>query len=288
MNSTSLKYFITVAECKSVTKAAEKLYISQPALSKQIKNLENDLSCELFDRDTREFEINKYGEIVYTYSKEILKLLDDMESEIKSLKNEDINTIEIAVLSASTLLTKIMKSFSDSFPETKFNIIQDNNINRDVPLKVFSLKEKLEDTSNRYILFGEEIKLAVPKSHYLADRDSVSLHELEDYSFLKLVKGSNLREITDEFCKENKLKFKSSIECDNPQLLRKFIELGLGLSLVPEKTWAFELDNIKLLDILPNKLKRYVYLEVQNENILNSSEKKFIEFLLENLNKLQL
>ncbi|SHH50561.1 DNA-binding transcriptional regulator, LysR family [Anaerosphaera aminiphila DSM 21120] len=281
MNLLSLKYFITVAKYQSVTKASKELYISQPALSKHIKKIEDSLYCELFDRNNGDFKLNKYGKIVYKYAILISKLIHSMNLELKTLQNKEVKSVKILITSGSKLFSEIMQLFNKEHPKTLFTITQDTTFPEEAYIKIFSSDEILKANKHLTLLLEENIKIAVPITHHLANKSEVSIDELKDESFIELSEGHDLREITDKFCKENKFSPTISFECDNPQLLRELIQLEFGLSFMPEITWKGNTENIKLLSLSNQKIKRYLYMEISNENKLNYIEKQFTKFLID-------
>ena len=124
-----LKYFVTVAEELNITRAAEKLNISQPPLSNQIKNLEDELGTTLFVRGKRHLKLTESGQLLYRHAKEILSLAEKTSNEIKLMGKGMNGTIAIGLVegSAPDIASKWIESFMKKYPDIKFRIMDGNS-----------------------------------------------------------------------------------------------------------------------------------------------------------------
>ncbi len=124
-----LKYFTTVAEELNITRAAEKLNISQPPLSNQIKNLEEELGTVLFIRGKRHLQLTDSGKLLYRYAKEILSLSEKTSNEIKLMGKGMHGTISIGLVegSAPDIASKWIVSFMKQYQDIKFRIMDGNS-----------------------------------------------------------------------------------------------------------------------------------------------------------------
>lgn len=122
-----LQYFIVVAEEENITKASEILHISQPALSRQLMQLEEELGVKLFERGKRKITLTKEGYLLRKSAREILDLTKKAELEIKS-NNEMIGTINIGLQEtmASKAIIPLIKLFNEKYPKIKFNLYSNN------------------------------------------------------------------------------------------------------------------------------------------------------------------
>lgn len=129
MDFKTLTYFITVAEELNFTKAAEKLYMSQPPLSNQIKALEKELDTQLFIRGGRYLQLTESGKLYYRHAKEILALADKASSEVKSLGKGMTGKISIGLVegSAPNIASKWIETFVHMYPGIKFRIVDGNS-----------------------------------------------------------------------------------------------------------------------------------------------------------------
>ena len=124
-----LKYFVTVAEELNITKAAEKLNISQPPLSNQIRNLEEELDTVLFIRGKRHLLLTDSGKLLYRHAKEILSLSEKASNEIRQMGKNISGTIAIGLVegSAPDIASKWIESFIHKYPDIKFRIMDGNS-----------------------------------------------------------------------------------------------------------------------------------------------------------------
>ena len=124
-----LRYFVTVAEELNITRAAEKLNISQPPLSNQIKNLEDELGTTLFVRGKRHLKLTESGRLLYRHAKEILSLAEKTSNEIKLMGKGMNGTIAIGLVegSAPDIASKWIESFMKEYPDIKFRIMDGNS-----------------------------------------------------------------------------------------------------------------------------------------------------------------
>lgn len=137
MNIKQLRYFLVVAEEKQITSAAKRLYIAQPPLSYQLKQLEIELGAQLFKRTAHGIELTDAGQILQSYASEILSLSESVKNQVHKTVSGELGTIAIGMASSSTGLIP-MKSFQDLtkfYPEINFDIYEDNT---------FGIIDKLE------------------------------------------------------------------------------------------------------------------------------------------------
>lgn len=123
MDLRTLKYFVTVAEELNITKAAQKLCMSQPPLSSQIKNLEDELDTGLFIRGKRHLQLTESGQLLYRHAKELLALADKTSSEVRSMGKGMTGTISIGLVegSAPIIAAEWIESFVKQHPEYSFS-----------------------------------------------------------------------------------------------------------------------------------------------------------------------
>lgn len=124
-----LRYFVAVVETKSVTAAAEALHITQPTLSRQFKELEDELGKKLFERGSRHITLTEAGELFYRRALMILELFNNTKEEITAKNDEISGTISIAMGESPVLnfLAKNLTEFKQKYSKVKFNIVSCND-----------------------------------------------------------------------------------------------------------------------------------------------------------------
>lgn len=124
MELLQIKYFKVIAETENISKAAEQLYIAQPSLSQTLKRLEDELGTPLFDRTGKRITLNGAGKIFLKYCNEVLTSLQNAELELNEYKGGGQRDVNIAVESASLLISEIVSNIRESFPNIMPHIFQ--------------------------------------------------------------------------------------------------------------------------------------------------------------------
>lgn len=251
MELLQLKYFQKVAHLEHMTKAAQELCVAQPSLSKTIKLLEQELGTPLFDRNGKYIKLNSYGRAYLRKIDMALALLEDGKRELEDMKNREFKTINLTFLAASPLIPDILSSFSEKYPNVKFNLRQNlpPYLSHDFDLCISCLPLRLEGI-NSTPLITEKFFLAVPYNHPLAKRTGIKLEEVSRENFISLKPGNAIREITDNFCQLAGFTPRVIFESDNPATVRGLISAGQGVGFIPAVSWCYTKSSpVRLLEI---------------------------------------
>ena len=194
MNFHQLETFVCVVEEKSFTKAAKKLYVSQPALSKTIRALEEEVGAKLFERSSYGLEITNEGNIIYSYAKDAIQYYNERITEMRAalIPPKKVLRIGLPPSAGSVYFSKIIYRFILEFPQYEINVtelptkralemIQSEELDLSIVLMPF---DDLNFDTKR--VYSSEAVLIVAESHFLADRDQVSFAELKDVPFLSV------------------------------------------------------------------------------------------------------
>lgn len=175
METKELEYFITIADCKNLSKAANALYVSQPALSKFISKLEKKENVIFFERIGNNYELTSAGKKYYDYASQILKLELKLNDELNEFKNLSVNTLKIGIpsLRANACLEYLLKHFKDKYPDTSIDVmVKDTNTMEtallvgDIDL-VFTLKSHELHNLTYEKIASEHINVVVGNDSYL-------------------------------------------------------------------------------------------------------------------------
>lgn len=287
------RIFYVVAIYKNITKASEVLKISQPAVSKHIKNLEDQLGSPLFIRTKKGVILNEYGEKIFLKVKNALTLLDESEKEISKYKGMDKGTIRVGISTSLTrkYLLKYIESFHKMYPNIVININTDPTKdlirqlrNGNIDLIICKLPD-YKDLELNYTKLGETKYIFVCNKNYsnLLNR-KVNVNELINYPILLQKSPSNSRTSADIYFKNNNIKIDPKMNIGSSNLLIDFISIGYGIGYVTKLYVEEKLKNKKLfqIDIKPETEKVEYGLIVLKNNILPSYCNKFIEYLKSN------
>ena len=191
MQLKQLEYFYVLAKMEHCTKAAEKLYITQPSLSHAISELEKELGTQLFEKEGRNIHLNKYGQTLFPYVEKALTELKIGEKKVLELITPNKGNIDLGYLYnlGDRFVPKVITAFlkSTEYKDTKFSFGQGNTPNLIDALKkekfdfVFCSYVENEPNIDFFPVIQEELVVIVPKAHPLAKLKSVTLEEIAPY-----------------------------------------------------------------------------------------------------------
>lgn len=258
-----LQYFQKLAEYEHVTRAAESLCIAQSSLSRVLRGLEAELGVALFDRAGKNIILNENGRLVLNYTNHIMGRLADMRKELNDrnfLSAEE--TIIILVRVASKFLPQIISGFRERHPKINFVIIQNETAQQQSRphwnLCLDATIEPAENDEYTSCVLEEEVCLAMPKGHPLAQREFIRLEEVAGESFIGLQKGSSMNEIAEKYCHKAGFSPNIILESDNPATLRGLMHIGLGIAFNPVVTWKEVSDEDICLVSIEGGCSRYI------------------------------
>ena len=288
------RIFYAVANNKNITKAAEELRISQPAISKAIKNLEYQLGGQLFVRTKRGVILTEEGKQFYNYIHQAIEYISSAENKFSELINLETGCIKLGI---STTLTKqflmpYLKQFHYLYP--KIDIQIDTRLSSDL---IHMLKNGLLDIvilnlSN--VDYGKDIEIikcreitdcfVVNENYKDLLNKEMTLAELNDYPLILQKHNSNTRIFLDEFAKNNGVTLNSNIEIASYSLVVEFAKIGLGIGYVTKDYITNELKRKELYEIkLKEKIpSRNIGIALSKNHLPNFSVKKLMEMILKN------
>ncbi|MDE5416225.1 LysR family transcriptional regulator [Alkalihalobacterium chitinilyticum] len=253
-----LEYFQKVAQVEHFTRAAEELFISQPALSRSIARLEKDLGVPLFERSGRTVKLNRYGRMFLSRVNESLQLIEDGKQELTDIVHPDHGQIALSFLHTlgSHLVPDLIGQYRKTFPHVKFQLFQST---ADVLIEQLTTGEVdlcLTSAPVQTVgfhwekLFSEKLYIIVPKSHRLAARKGIKLEEIANEPFIGFKEGVGLRTITDQLCQDAGFTPNITFEGQEVSTVNGLVSAGLGVSLIPERKGLdeTEVSKIEVLD----------------------------------------
>ena len=284
-----LMQFKTAAEMSHITKAAEKLSISQPALSKNIRILEEELGYQLFDHVGKHVRLNDNGKILLKYVNEITCSLDNARRELRDHNESQDVVISLRVKAASKLIPDILQEYGKLHPQAHFSISQfDNELSEDTSDLTIDASLMPAQGSDCCTLLNEDLLLALPVSYPQASGNSISLETLKDSPFISLQKSMGLSDIMKYYCNRAGFSPNIAIESDSPSTLRSLIHLGLGVAFIPELTWPdMQDDKIRILPIRQQYCHRYINLHWSHRKYQSEAIISFREYLVKYFSRLQ-
>ena len=252
MSDRRLQVFYSVARHLSFTKAAEALHMTQPAVTFQVRQLEEQFNTRLFDRTHNRINLTEAGERVYHYAKQIFELYSRMESEVRELTGE---VSGVVILGASTtvaeyMLPSLLGAFKRKFPEVVIRLqvsntegivalVEDNAIDLGVVEGPVSNKSLMVE-----ICRIDRLVAVLPPGHVLAGSDHLPVADVLKYPFITREEGSGTREVTFDYLRGAGLEpadLTVVMELGSPESIKGAIEAGMGISILSRSTIGKEL-----------------------------------------------
>ena len=243
MEFLQLKYFQHAARSENFSHTATAFMVPPSSVSVSIKKLESELGVPLFDRTANKLSLNENGKL-------FLKTADTIFAEIEKAKNymSDISgkpqgKVNMLIDTNRQPITKIISDFRAKYPMVSFTLDFGKSKNyKDYDILITD--SPVENSEfERYDFVLEEIMLAVHKDSPVAARKQISMSMLENEKFLCLHKQHSLRTITDALCAQAGINPDIAIECDDPQCIRDYLKMGMGVSLIPTISWNEYMDS---------------------------------------------
>lgn len=240
MTSDPLKIFVTVAELKNFSRAAEELYLSQPSVSLQIRNLENELGTKLINRSPKHLELTQSGGILYGYAKQILLLQDKAKHEINQLTNVVTGSLKVGAsyTIGEYILPFALAEFAAQFPNVDIGASIANTVEITQAVRSNHLDLALVEGEVHHsdldiqALMDDEIILVVPNQHALARLPIVTADHLQDQVWILRESGSGTRDFSDKLIKDWSIHVKKSYSFGSSQAVKQAVIAGLGIALV--------------------------------------------------------
>lgn len=248
-----LQVFHTVARLLSFTKAAETLHMTQPAVTFQVRQLEEYFDTRLFDRTHNRISLTEAGQVVYEYADRIFDLYSQMENAVKDMTGNISGTLVIGASTtiAEYMLPALLGDFKQQYPEVSIHLkvsnsdgivhmVENNDIDLGVVESAVANKNLVVENCRR-----DELVVIVPPGHPLADRESIPAAEIAEHPFICREEGSGTREVVTEYFKQNGISFsnvKVCMELGSPEAIKGAVEASMGISIVSRATIVKELE----------------------------------------------
>ena len=242
MNLRDLKYIVEVARERNFARASAKVFVSQPALSMQIKKLEETLGVEIFERDKQNFLITPVGAEIIKKAEIILQESEEIKMIAKNSKDPQKGEIRIGAFPtvASYFLPNFVKNIHKKFPHLKIFLIEAKSAELITKLKSGEIDFCLlampikDDNLIGEKIFSEKFLLATPKGHPLSKKSKIQIKELKKQELMLLEDGHCLRDQALEICSMVKAFENQDFKATSLETLRQMVANGTGITLIPE------------------------------------------------------
>jgi DNA-binding transcriptional LysR family regulator len=292
-----LQVFHTVARLLSFTKAAETLHMTQPAVTFQVKQLEEQFNTRLFDRTHNRISLTEAGMVVFEYSERILSLYAEMSSRVGEMTGDLRGHLLIGASTtiAEYMLPRVLGDFKMKYPDVQVRLhvgntdkvvhmIEDNSIDLGLVEGVVTNKSlaTLKCCMDNMIVIAHH-------EHPLGEQESVAAKDLLDYPFVSREEGSGTREVTMEYLSQEGIDPQDlhiTMELGSPEAVKGAVEGGLGIAVVSEATVLKELalGSIVARPLNPPLARPYSFV-YQKQKFRSLVMDEFLEFSKERCSK---
>ena len=284
------RVFREVAKCGSISKAAEKLFVSQSAVSQAIRQLEDRIGGKLFDRGVRGVKLTVEGDVLFTHIDGAVLLIENAQAKFAEMKELNSGSVKIGASDTicSLFLLPILEKFNSKYPDIRISVT-----NRITQESIELLKHAAVDIAFVNLPIDNDASLDITpvktiqdcfvvggKYKSLADK-KMNLADLKNYPILTLEKASNSRKRMDIFLEGKGIELKPAIELGSLALVSQFAKIGLGVAATIKEEVQDMLDGHELRELRFNEKlpKRHIGL-VKTKNVtLSFAAKAFIEEL---------
>ena len=276
MEALQLEYFRHAAQSQNFSHTAAAFGVPPSAVSQSIRRLERELGVLLFDRKSNRIALNENGSIFLRAVTQSRSILDHARRTITERKNEVAGSLRLCVLCSRRAIFDAVTQFTANHPKVSFNLDHAPLQNEEFDLWISDRPP--ENGIFVQTMLTEDISLALPKSHPLATTERIDLSQLHSERFITTSKNSSLCRLTVESCRNAGFDPEVVIHCDDPYYLRRYIELGLGIALVPTISWQGQFGD--MLEIKPmNGITRTISVYRPTNRPLSFTAKTFIKEL---------
>lgn len=284
----SLEVFVTVVEQKNFSRAAEKLHMTQPAVSQYVRLLEEDIGSRLLERTNKYVRLNKAGEIVYHHAKEIIGLYTKMDHLIGDLTNKAKGklTIGASYTFGEYVLPKIIPVMQQEYPDIQPSVIIGNTrkiaeLVENHQLDIGIVEGKINKTKVIQKPFTEDQLFIVASfKEPLHHQSVVSVAELNKKRWIIREEGSGTREAMDALLTELGIQPEKTMEFSSTQPIKEVVAAGLGVSLLSK--WAFQKElangDLKILPVKGTPFSRQ-FSYITNSPFHTKALELFINYL---------
>ncbi len=284
-----LKVFEAVARHNSFTRAAEELFLTQPTVSMQVKQLTKAVGMPLFDQVGKRLSLTQAGEELVKTCREVFEKLDQFEMTVADLKGMKQGRLKVAVITtAKYFVPRLLGSFCQRYPGIDISLQVTNHefiLNRlsenlDDLYVMSQLPENVEITCHQ--ILENPLIVVAPADHPLAQEKNIPLERLANEPFIMREPGSGTRKAVQSLFEEHKILLKVRLDLGSNEAIKQAIAGGLGISVLSAHTLALESPNsqLRVLDVDKFLIERYWYAVYPSGKQLSIVASTFLEYLL--------
>jgi len=284
MDISALQAFITVARYQSFSKASEQLFITQPAVSKRVAALEEQLGARLFNRIARQISLTEAGKQLLPRAQNLVDQAEDMQRYASNLNDDISGNLSVAISHHIGLhrMPPILREFNSRHPKVDLDIRFEDSDQAfhaveqgDIEFSVITLPQQLPDKLRMQTIWTDQLNVVVGLDHPLAKKHQVSIQQLAEHACVLPSRGTETYKVIEREFFVLGLEIQLQMETNNLETLKMLVGAGLGWSLLPE---SMESSSLRVLDI-GMKLERQLGLVFHSKRSFSNAAKALKELI---------
>lgn len=290
MDLDQLKLFVDIVRVQSFTKVAELNFVTQPAVSLSIQKLEDELGVKLLERTTRKVLVTEDGRILHEYARDILDKVREARAVLLERQNKMVGTLSLATVHSVGLheLPVYLKEYIRRFPEVNIHIdyrlaesVCQAVAEGDADLGIVAYPPESRPNLELIPFFEDEMVVICNPNHPLAGGESIQLTALDNQAIIAFEAELPTRRAIDQIFRQHGIRVDVRMECDHIEILKKMVEVGLGVSIVPAFSVRDDVlhGTLASLAISDHQIKRPLALVHRKGKSLTRPQRAFVELL---------
>lgn len=283
MELQQLIYFAEIAKLQNITKAANQLYISQPALSKSMRHLEEELDVPLFVRQGKNIYLTSSGELFYQRVQGILADIQSAKRQMQEFNQNADVSVRLKIRALSGIMPEILNQFLKLHPQIRFSLQHGGELavtETDYDFIIRSVPTE-DEARNKALLLREDICLIVPEAHPLAKEKSCTFSQLSEFPLIHPAKNCYFSDTLSSIFSANGYHPDIQISCDEPNTIINLVRQNFGISFMSEYSISPSMQKgIKLIPMSEADFTRDVYLIWPDGAYMPQAAQYFKKFIL--------
>lgn len=252
-----LRSFATIARERSVTRAAARLGLTQPALSLQMKALEMELGTALFTRQRKQMQLTQAGDVLYRHVQTVFATLEEARDEMQALQHLLGGRLTLATSDTNCVyvLPPVLRQFRAQYPQVRIDIrnrlssqVVQLVVEREVDVGLVTLPQVHSQVTTETLFQREEVFIC-PLEHPLSAATAISLAQVSPYPLLVLSPGSTSRQLLDLAFQQAAVPMHVAMQLGSMEVIKRFVESGLGVAIVPRLAVVEEMQQRRLVAV---------------------------------------
>ena len=289
MNIETIRIFCDVVQHQSFSRGAAANEVSQSAATQSVHRMERHFGVQLVDRSKRPFVLTPEGQACYEGFREVLELYDSVEARVRSLRLEISGTVRVAAIYSIGLhdMSRCMQEFMRQYPKARVrleylhpNRVYEAVLNSEVDLGIVSYPVVTPEIS-AIPLRSERMVVVCQPQHAVAGREAVTAEHLQGEDFVAFDRELTIRKEIDRFLRQRGVTINVAMEFDNIETIKQAVEIGAGVSILPEPTVHREAEagRLSAVRLIAPELRRPIGIIHRSRKLFSPTAGKFIEML---------